>query len=159
MTHNIDIKKDRLRYTKNTFSATFCYFAILFNVFYFVSIYNKDVGNYYYSITIGISVICNLLFLLATFLCSEGVKGYKLNYSVFLLGLGAFQIIRIFGIPLNAFSTTIFLDGKEITVMGAKQFFFVCLFLVLSAVCCFVAGAIGIEKTKILRNYEKQLNS
>lgn len=159
MTHNIDIKKDRLRYTKNTFSATFCYFAILFNVFYFVSIYNKDVGNYYYSLTIGVSVICNLLFLLATFLCSEGVKGYKLNYSVFLLGLGAFQIIRIFGIPLNAFSTTIFLDGKEITVMGAKQFFFVCLFLVLSAVCCFVAGAIGIEKTKILRNYEKQLNS
>ena len=159
MTHNIDIKKDRLRYTKNTFSATFCYFAILFNVFYFVSIYSKDIGNYYYSITIGISVICNLLFLLATFLCSEGVKGYKLNYSVFLLGLGAFQIIRIFGIPLNAFSTTIFLDGKEFTVMGAKQFFFVCLFLVLSAVCCFVAGAIGIEKTKILRNYEKQLNS
>ena len=159
MTHNIDIKKDRLRYTKNTFSATFCYLAILFNVFYFVSIYNKDVGNYYYSLTIGVSVICNLLFLLATFLCSEGVKGYKLNYSVFLLGLGAFQIIRIFGIPLNAFSTTIFLDGKEITVMGAKQFFFVCLFLVLSAVCCFVAGAIGIEKTKILRNYEKQLNS
>ena len=64
------IAKDRLRYTKNSTAALFAYIAILFNVFYFVSIYDKDVGNYYYTYTIGISVIVNLLFLLGAFLWS-----------------------------------------------------------------------------------------
>ena len=61
-----NIKKDRLRYTKNTQSSTFALLAIVFNVLYFVSIYSSDVGNFYYSPTIGISVLCNLLFLLFT---------------------------------------------------------------------------------------------
>ena len=55
-------KKDRLRYTKNKFSANLAYVAILFNVLYFVSIYSSDVDTYYYTMTIGFSVLYNLIF-------------------------------------------------------------------------------------------------
>lgn len=158
MTRNIDIKKDRLRYTKNTASATLAYIAILFNVFYFISIYNKDVGNYYYSITIGASVICNLLFLLFTFLSSEGVKGYKLGYAIAFIPLGIFQIVRIFGIPTNAHNTVISIFQGTVRVMDDKQFVWLVICLIISALCCFAASAIGIYKTVTLRNYEKQLN-
>ena len=68
------IKKDRLRFTKNKLSANLSLLAIVFNAFYFVSIYKSDVGNYYYKLIIGISVVYNLLFMLAAFLSSEGVK-------------------------------------------------------------------------------------
>ncbi len=157
MTTNIDIKKDRLRYTKNTTSASLAYIAILFNVLYFVSIYHKDVGNFYYSITIGISVICNLLFLLSAFLCSEGVKGYKMGYSIAFIPLGIFQIVRIFGIPSDAHSSIIHLDGVDTQVMGDKQFYWVCICLIISAISCFIAAAIGIYKTKMLHDYEQQI--
>lgn len=159
MTKNIDIKKDRLRYTKNTTSSSLAYIAILFNVFYFVSIYNKDVGNFYYSIIIGISVICNLLFLLAAFLCSEGVKGYKMGYSIAFIPLGVFQIIRIFGIPMDAHTSFIHLDGVDVQVMSNSQFAWVCAFLIISAMSCFAAAAIGIYKTKTLRDYERQISN
>lgn len=158
MTRNIDIKKDRLRYTKNTTSATLAYIAILFNVFYFISIYHKDVGNYYYSITIGASVICNLLFLLFTFLASEGVKGYKMGYSIAFIPLGIFQIVRIFGIPTNAHKSIVSLFHGDVQVMDDKQFLWIVICLIVSALCCFVASAIGIYKTVVLREYEKQLN-
>ena len=155
---NIDIKKDRLRYTKNKRSSTFSLIAIVFNVFYFVSIYGSDVGNFYYSKTIGFSVICNLLFLLFTFLCSEGVKNYKMSYSIILIALGVFQIVRIFGIPMSAHDCIITLNGVDVRVMESDQFTWVCLCLVLSAIACFIAAAIGIHLTTTLRNYEKQIN-
>lgn len=156
---NPDLQKDRLRYTKNTTSATFAYVAILFNVFYFVSIYSSDVGNYYYTKTIGFSVICNLLFLLSTFLCSEGVKSYKLGYSIAFIPLGIFQLIRIISIPLDAHSKMISLDGSQIQVMDDSQFIWVCVCLVCSAIACFIAGAIGLKKTKTLKDYEKQISN
>ena len=111
------VKKDRLRFTKNKISATLCYLAILFNVLYFVNIYSSDVGNYYYSITIGLSVVYNLLFLLFAFLCSEGVKNYSKNYSIFIAILGALQIGRIFYIPMNAHSATVTTAVAEVAVM------------------------------------------
>ena len=158
MMNNIDIKKDRLRYTKNTASSVLAYVAIIFNVLYFVSIYNKDVGNYYYSMTIGFSVICNLLFLLITFLASEGVKNYKMGYNIGLIPLGLFQLVRVLGIPNGAHNTILFLDGIKVQVMEDKQFYWLCACLICSALACFAASAIGIYKTRTLREYEKQIN-
>lgn len=157
MANTIDIKKDRLRYTKNTQSSTFALIAIVFNVLYFVSIYSSDVGNFYYTKTIGFSVLCNLLFLLFTFLCSEGVKNYKMSYSVTLILLGVFQLVRILGIPTTARKTILVLSESEINVMDEKQFTWVCICLVLSALSCFIAAAIGISKTITLNNYKKQI--
>lgn len=50
------IRLDRMRYTKNTLSSGLALLAILFNVFFFISIYESDVGNYYYNILMSIEV-------------------------------------------------------------------------------------------------------
>ena len=157
MTKDINlVKKDRMRFTKNTLSSTFCYLSILFNVFYFVSIYSSDVGNYYYSITIGLSVVYNLLFLLFSFLCSEGVKNYNKKMSIFIAVLGVLQIVRIFYLPMKAHATIVSLEGVETIVMDDKQFVFVILWLTLSAAFAIAAGVIGFIKTTTLENYKKE---
>lgn len=150
------IKKDRMRFTKNTLSATLCYLAILFNVLYFVDLYSTNIGSYYYNIGMGMSVIYNLLFLLFTFLCSEGVKNYGKGHSIALVVIGAMQIVRIFEIPTKAHSATISIDGVQQLVMDDKQFYTIVVFLIASAVCCVIAGVLGFIKTTILENYKKQ---
>ena len=158
MTQNMDIKKDRLRYTKNSSSATQAYVAILFNVLYFVSIYTEDVGNYYYKRNIGFSVLVNLLFLLGAFLASEGVKNYKMGYCIAFIPLGAFQLLRIIEIPLKAHSYKFLLDGSITQVMSDKQFIYVTVCLCCSAMACFATAITGIKRTKTLREYEKTLS-
>lgn len=153
---NILIKKDRMRFTKNTTSSTLCYIAILFNVLYFVNIYSSDVGNYFYTVSIGLSVIYNLLFLLFAFLCSEGVKNYSKGYSIFLTIIGIMQIVRIFYIPFKAHSTMISLNGEEVLVMNDTQFTLVVVYLAISAICCIIAGVVGFTKTVSLENYKKE---
>ena len=150
------IKKDRMRFTKNTLSSTLCYIAILFNVLYFANIYSTDVGNYYYNIHIGMSVVYNLLFLLFTFLCSEGVKNYSKGYSALLLAIGAMQIVRIFDIPMKAHNTIISVNKVETQVMDDKQFITLVIFLIISAACCIIAGVAGLIKTQTLENYKKE---
>ncbi len=150
------IKKDRLRYTTNKFSAKMTYLGILFNVLYFVNIYQSDVGSYYYSMTIGFSVLCNLIFLLVAFLCSEGVKNYKLGYACTLILLCVIQVARVFGIPRMAHAATVVLNGEETIVMDDKQYVTVIIFLILSAVSCLVAGVNGVIKTHVLTKYKKE---
>ena len=98
------VQLDRMRFTKNLLGSRLVYLAILFNVLYFVSVYESDVGNWYYQALIGVSVVYNLVFMLVAFLSSEGVKNYKTGYGYVLLGLGAGQIARIFILPLMAHS-------------------------------------------------------
>ncbi len=150
------VKKDRMRFTKNSLSATLCYIAILFNVFYFVNIYSTDVGNYYYTINIGASVVYNLLFLLFTFLCSESVKNYSKGFSIFLIVIGALQLVRIIGIPVKAHNAVVSLSGVQTAVMDDKQFVTVCIFLIVSSACCIAGGIIGYIKTITLENYKKE---
>ncbi len=157
MTQIKDVSTDRMRYTKNTISATLSYIAIVLNAFYFISIYSTDVGSYFYTIEIGVSVIYNLLFMLFVFLASEGVKAYDFKFSLLLIVIGALQIVRIFGIPLNAFQTIIKLGTKKLQVMEADQFILCIALLVLSAAAAIAGGVIGIIKTKKLRSYEKSL--
>ncbi len=150
-----DMKKDRLRYTKNKTSANLAYVSILFDVLYFVSLYSSNV-NYYYTITIGLSVVCNLLFLLVAFLSSEGVKSYKVSYSYALIGLSVLQIARIFGIPARAHEALTIVNGAEAAVMGDGQFAYITFCLAASAVAAVAAGVIGIYKATTLKNYEKE---
>ena len=72
-----EIRTDRMRYVKNTVSSRLCILGIVLNVLYFISIYKSDVGSWYYQILVGGSIVYNLLFMLITFLASEGVKNYK----------------------------------------------------------------------------------
>lgn len=157
MTEEQIIQRDRMRFTKNSLSANLTLAAILFNVLYFVKIYQSDVGNYYYNYLIGISVIYNLVFMLAAFLSSEGVKSYKKNYSYLLLLLGAGQIVRIFILPMRARGAVVSTGGAEVAVMGNGQFMWLVVCLVVSAVCLVAAAMVNLSKCAALSEHMKTL--
>ncbi len=154
-----DIKTDRMRYTKNSTSATLSYISILFNALYFLNVYHSDVGTFYYKMQIGISVVYNLLFMLFVFLASEAVKKYDFKYSCVLIGIGAMQVVRILGIPLDAYNSLTKVSGEEVQVMTTGQFITCAVFLVISAAFAISAGIIGIIKSKKLKEYNKTLIS
>ena len=153
MTEERTIKLDRLRYTKNTASSRLVYLAILLDVFFFVSIYKSDVGSYYYNILIGASILYNLIFMLAAFLASEGVKNYKKGYTWLLMTLGAIQVARIFIIPVQAHAATITIKKVSYQVMENGQFIRVTLYLALSALCLFAAAVINLQKSNALASH------
>ncbi len=157
MTEERMIQRDRMRFTKNSLSANLAIAAILFDVFYFVKIYQSDVGNYYYNYLIGISVIYNLIFMLAAFLSSEGVKNYKKEYSYLLLLLGAGQIVRIFILPMRAHSAVVSTGGAEVAVMGDGQFMWLVVCLVASAVCLVASAVVNLSKCAALSEHMKTL--
>jgi len=152
------IRKDRLRFTKNKLSANLIILAIVANALYFVNIYRTDVGNYYYSLMIGASVVYNLVFMLVAFLSSEGVKNYKIGYGYVAVLLGLLQAGRIFYLPLNALNApNPKVDAESATVMTGGQFSFVAICLGISAVLLIAAGITGIMKTMTLNSYRAEL--
>ena len=153
------VKIDRMRYTKNKMSSTLALLAIVFDVLYFVSIYQSDVGSYYYTILIGASVLYNLIFMLMAFLSSEGVKNYKRGYSWLLIALGVIQIARIFILPMGAFEATVKIKKDVIQVMGGGQFAWVVACLVISAVCCFASAVINLLKSRQLEKHIASLDA
>ena len=152
------IRRDRMRFTKNTLSSGLALLAILANVFYFVSIYKSDVGSYYYNILIGASILYNLVFMLVVFLSSEGVKGYKISYAYVLIVIGILQILRIFILPMRAHAATVTINQQETVVMQTAQFIRVIVYLCISAACCLVAGVVGIQKSRALAQHMATLN-
>ena len=152
------IRKDRLRFTKNKLSANLVILSIVANALYFVDIYRSNVGNYYYTLLIGISVVYNLVFMLAAFLSSEGLKNYKLSYCFVAIVLGIIQAGRIFWLPISALNAPNPVVGAEnATVMTGGQFAFVTACLVISAALLVIAGITGIIKTTTLNNYRAEL--
>ena len=150
------IKKDRMRFIKNKLPANLAILAILFDVFYFVSIYQSDVRDYYYTILIGASILYNLVFMLACFLSSEGIKNYKGGYAWLLGALGIGQIVRIFILPAQAHATELKKVGK---VMGDGQYAFVVTCLAISAACCLAAAVIGGVRSRTLKQYQASLET
>ena len=157
------IRLDRMRYTKNILSSRLVYLAILFDVLYFVSVYESDVGNWYYTALIGISIVYNLVFMLVSFLSSEGVKNYKMGYGWVLGALGIGQIVRIFILPMMAHtaltkrSDPVLKKVLEVPVMEDGQFIFAVVCLVLSALCCLAAGGIALVRSRKLLAYHAAL--
>ncbi len=147
------IKLDRLRYTKNSASSRLALLAIVFNVLFFVSIYQSDVGTYYYTIQIGASVLYNLIFMLMAFLASEGVKNYKPSYSLLLLALGVGQIVRVFILPMQAHAAQIKVKKDMVTVMDDSQFIWCIVCLAISALCCFASAVINLRKSRQLSQH------
>lgn len=160
MTQNdLYIKRDRMRYTKDSLSSGLVLLAIVFDVLYFISIYSSDVGSYYYTWMIGASVIYNLLFLLIAFLTSQGVKSRKTGFSVPLLILGVLQVVRVFYLPAKAYAATVEI-GKDVTkVMTDGQHTYVVICLVASAVCCIVAAVSSYISNKQLAQHLSQLEN
>lgn len=151
------IQRDRMRFIKNSLSANLALLGIIFDVFYFVSIYQSDVDVYYYNILIGASIVYNLVFMLAVFLSSEGVKNYKKNYSYVLAVVGVLQFVRIFIIPTRAHSATILIGEEEIVVMQNGQFMWVTVCLVLSGVFLIASAAVNYIKCRELSEHLESL--
>ena len=155
---------DRMRYTKNTLSANLAYLAIIFDVIYFMNLYASDIkyGNavgdqFYYKIIMGASIVYNLLFMLAAFLCSEGVKSYKKNYSYYLIVIGVIQAVRILIVPLKASRFDVTTDNGIIKAMDKGQFTIVAVYLLASCACCIISAVAGLIKCGELQAHEKAL--
>ena len=159
MTEDRMIQRDRMTFIKNSLSSNLAILGILFNVFYFVSIYQSDVDIYYYNIQIGASIVYNLVFMLVVFLASEGVKNYKKDYSYLLAAVGAMQIVRIFVIPMQAHATAARVGGVETAVMGNGQFYAVVAFLVISAVCLIASAVVNFIRCQELSAHLKELET
>ena len=153
------IRRDRMRFIRNSTSANLCYLGILANVFYFVNLYQSDVGNYYYQIFIGASIVYNLLFLLIVFLASEAVKNYAQKYSWLLIGAGVMQIVRIFYIPMRAHAAMTAVNGVDVPVMGDGQFYLMITYLLVSAVCLLVSAVVNLIKCRELAEHMKTLEA
>lgn len=154
-----NIRKDRMRYTKDKLSANLVMVAIVLDALYFVSIYKTDVGSYYYTWVIGASIIYNLLFMLTAFLASEGVKSRKTGYTVLLIGIGIMQFVRIFYLPAKAHAATVVIQEVEYAVMTDRQYGFVVAYLAISGICC-IAGAItSFINNKTLASYIRSLEN
>ena len=151
------ISTDRMRYTKDKLSSTLVLAAIVFDALYFVSIYQSDVGSYYYNWVIGASIIYNLLFMLTAFLCSEGVKSRKSGYSPVLLVIGVMQLVRMFYLPAKANAAVVTVKGEELAVMSQKQYVYVLVCLGVSAVCCLTAAVTSYVNNRKLSEYMKTL--
>lgn len=153
------IQRDRMRFIKNSLSSNLAILGILFDVFYFVSIYKSDVGTWYYNILIGASIVYNLMFMLAVFLSSEGVKNYKKPYSYLLAAIGVLQIVRISIIPSKAHAAETIINGETVRVMQDGQFYWVVACLVISAVCLIASAAVNFIRCNELEEHLKTLEA
>ena len=153
VTEDREVRTDRMRYVKNTSSSRLCYLAILLNVLYFISIYKSDVGSWYYQILVGGSIVYNLLFMLMTFLASEGVKNYQKNYSWMLIALGILQIVRIFILPTQAHQAMVKIGNEEVTVMQDAQYIRCIIYLAGSAASLIASALINQRKSIALENH------
>ena len=155
-----------MRFTKNTTSSRLAIVAIIFNVFFFISIYKVN-HTAYYDFWMGISIVYNLLFMLLTFLASEGAKNYKSRYSLLMTALGIGQIIRIFILPARMHAELV--NDKipmledEIRILGyhipvqvdnvvmmSDQYIKVILYLGISAACLLAGAVINRRRSKAL---------
>ena len=153
------IRLDRMRYTKNSLAAGLALLAILFDVFYFISIYESNVGSWYYNILIGASILYNLIFMLAAFLSSEGIKNYKIGYSYVMIVLGLIQILRIFIYPMRAHAAAVTIQDQAVQVMETRQFLFCLIWLIASAACLIAGAVVGMIRSRALKAHIASLGA
>lgn len=153
------IRLDRMRYTKNSLASGLALLAILFDVFYFASIYESNVGSWYYNILIGASILYNLVFMLAAFLSSEGIKNYKQGYAYVMIVLGLIQIGRIFIYPMRAHAASVTIQEQAVTVMGDKQFILCIIYLTASAACLLAGAVVGLIRSRALQAHIASLDA
>ena len=159
MTQDIQIRLDRMRYTKDKMSANLVLLAIVLDALYFISIYQTDVGTYYYTWVIGASIVYNLLFMLMAFLASEGVKNRKNGYTALLIIIGLLQIVRIFYLPAKAQGAEVIINEISHDVMTDGQYIYTVVCLALSGICCVIAAITSSINNKKLAEYMRSLEN
>lgn len=161
------LSSDILRYKTNKLPASLALLGIVFSCLYFCLLYGFKTP-FFSMWKIGISVMLTLILLLVTFLSSEGIKAYKKNYSIVLLVLAVLQIIRMFGLPLEALKYDNGLGVGDVRALEIRYFGFdlsssVCymiliIWLAASAACLIAAAVIGYINCVKLEKFQKKIS-
>lgn len=164
--NQVIVETDVLRYKKNKLASTLALLGLVFNCLYFLLMYAMP-NDGYKNFEIGVSVVLTLVTLLFIFLSSEGVKGYNKKFSIVLLVIAAFQIIRIFGFPLEGLKNNWLVSpdtNHQIGYFGiwpkSSSVFFTILLIYLcaSAGCLIASAVVGWIYATRLENFQKKLD-
>ncbi|MCR5646724.1 MAG: hypothetical protein K6F81_00390 [Acholeplasmatales bacterium] len=136
------------------------------------------------SFQVILCIFLNIFILLSGFLACERTKTYSRNASIFLMGLGAVNVLQIFWLPLtiiitynkwssletvaeksayaekNVGGTISDVDANTVhwlTTNGTARGVLAIVLLVLSACAFIAAGVIGVMKSNKLNNYLNSL--
>ena len=148
------IRDDILLYKNNKLASTLALLGLAFSCLYFMLLYSFNY-DFYYKMMMGFSVVLTLI----AFYSSEGIKAYNKKFSIVLIILAAFQILKIFYFPLKGLREDV-LRGNyfEANLSSAASFTILVIYLVASA-ACFAASAVwGFIVAQRLENYKKKLD-
>ena len=168
------LHNDIRRYKNNKFASSMALLAIVFNCLYFCLLYSfRD--KFFGTWRLGVSVILTLVVLLVSFLSSEGIKNYNKKFAIPLLILAAVQIIRIFGLPLEAlkFDITSAANWSESTpyagvlemryfgidLSSAASYTIMVIWLAASAACLITSAVVGYINSVKLETFNKKIES
>lgn len=161
------IADDILRYKKNKLAQGLALLGLVFNCLYFLLLYAMPKDDFK-TITIGVSVVLTLIVLLAIFLSSEGVKGYNKKFSIVLLVVAAFQILRIFYYPLKGLQNNWFGTADSLHTIGYFEVYnisnavygtILIVYLALSAACLIGAAVWGWIVAVRLEKFQKRIDN
>lgn len=165
------IHSDLMRYKSNKLASYLALLAIIFNCLYFCLLYSfRD--KFFGTWRLGVSVILTLVVLLVTFLSSEGIKNYNKKFAIALLILAVVQIIRMFGLPLEALKYDI-KNGVASQLTGGAlnmryfgidlspsvAYVILVVWLAASAACLIASAVIGYINSVKLENFNKKIES
>ena len=159
------LHNDIRRYKNNKFASLMALLAIVFNCLYFCLLYSfRD--NFFGTWRLGVSVILTLVVLLVSFLSSEGIKNYNKKFAIPLLILAAVQIIRIFGLPLEALKYDVAnaANALEMRYFGidlssAASYTIMVIWLAASAACLITSAVVGYINSVKLETFNKKIES
>ncbi len=139
-------KIEIMKYKRNSLPYSLILIGLMFNVVYFIKLYQQN-DLYFYNISMGISVIYNLMFMLFIFLSAENIKVYSIAYSFFVIFVGILQTIRISFTPKKAL---------ENNIINSEDFEFLRAFLLLSSIFLIVGGIISVIKSYQLKRFLRE---
>lgn len=154
------IQLDMLRYRPNKVSYTLGLLAAVFLAVGFCCFYSgtelgagSDAFNLLGSKKpgpwLGVDIVINILMMLFMLFSAMRMKDYSLQMGYFSIGMGAFQIIRIFLLPLSLMNCG---------TMKVVIFFLVLGFYLASGICSVFGGFLSIYRGTALRKYLKTVN-
>jgi hypothetical protein len=98
---------------------------------------------------LGVDIVINILMMLFMLFSAMEMKNYSLKLGYVSMGIGAFQIIRIFLLPLAL---------TRIGCMNGVIFALITVFYAISGAFSIIAGFLSVYRGTALRNYLKTVD-
>lgn len=134
----------RMKYQKDTRSSMLCILSLLFNVYYFISVFRS--GDITPDVIMGLDVVVNIVFMMLVFLTSEKLKAYTPKWNRIAAALGVFEALRVFILPLHYHKLGMLTGGLYTGAVAT---------LLLSAFCLIGAGINATINGRMLRGEVK----